>query len=351
MQTNEEPSALPPEEPQNRIRGVGETLRSAREAAQVSLEQAGEELRIEPKFLAALEEERYETIGIPVFAKGYLKLYCEYLGLDYRRLLPLYEEKAGRQAPPLKGRHSIERHESSGSGMWLTLGLAAVVLVLFLIWLLRDSLSDGIGAVVGTRAPSSVATLPAASKAPSAPASSASLTAPSPSLTAPSASLTASSASVAASPAANIVSSAGGVGAATVSNIMPAAAAAATGGAGSQPASSERGPAAASSGLELPAAVVGESAGTTAAFACPQLDVDMKFVQDSWVEVKDSRNARLYYGLGKAGEESHLVGAPPFAVLIGNADGVVLEVGGRPYAYPRRARGKVASFTLTAPSE
>jgi cytoskeleton protein RodZ len=75
------------------------------------------------------------------------------------------------------------------------------------------------------------------------------------------------------------------------------------------------------------------------------------FLQDSWVEVTDSNKTRLYYGLGKAGEESHVAGEPPLAVLIGNADGVVLEVDGKPYAFPRRRIGKVAYFTLTAPAE
>jgi cytoskeleton protein RodZ len=103
--------------------------------------------------------------------------------------------------------------------------------------------------------------------------------------------------------------------------------------------------------ITAPAGVATAASADAAAPASLRLVVDMKFVQDSWVEVKDSSDARLFYGLGKAGEQSHLVGAPPFAVVIGNADGVVLEVGGRPYAYPRRPRGKVASFTLSAPSE
>jgi cytoskeleton protein RodZ len=296
MHTNEEPSALPPEEPQNRVRGVGETLKAAREAARVSLEQAGEELRIEPKFLAALEQERYEAIGIPVFAKGYLKLYCEYLALDYRRLLPLYEEKAGKQAPPLRGRHSIERRERSSSGLWVAVGLAVVVLVLLLIWLLRDSGPSGSGVTVGSNAPS-----------------------------------TAAGAERAASPIAAEVGRAAP--SAEVSGVDAGAADNAAVGPATQQA-----PAVATASGSQPVAAT-------------KLDVAVKFVQDSWVEVKDSSNARLYYGLGKAGEESHLVGSPPLAVLIGNADGVVLEVGGRPYAYPRRARGKIASFTLTAPSE
>lgn len=338
MQTNEEPSAAPPEEPQNRIQGVGETLRSAREAARVSLEQAGEELRIEAKFLAALEDERYEDIGIPVFTKGYLKHYCEYLGVDYRRLLPLYQEKAGQQPPPLRGRPSIERREESSSGVWVVMGLAVIVLVLFAAWLLRDRLPAASGTSSTTPAPLSTQTPGQSSAGTDAKAGSSTTRAPLPSTT------RAPSPSTAQTPAPSGVE-------ARARSDAAAAPAVATAPVSQPAAAAESSDAARSLASEPSQSAAGAVSPAASTAAGPRLDIDMKFVQDSWVEVKDSTETRLYYGLGKAGEESHLVGAPPLAVVIGNADGVVLEVDGEPYAFPRRRNGNVATFTLTAPAE
>ena len=67
-----------------------ELLRNARLAQDLTLEQLSTELRIEAKQLNALEENRFERIGVPVFIKGYLKQYGQRLGLDVSDLLALY---------------------------------------------------------------------------------------------------------------------------------------------------------------------------------------------------------------------------------------------------------------------
>src|SRR5688572_6997532 len=79
------PAAAPPP-PQS----LGEMLRAARLAHDLTLEQLSTELRIEAKQLRALEDNRFEQIGVPVFVKGYLKQYGVRLGIDVRDLLALY---------------------------------------------------------------------------------------------------------------------------------------------------------------------------------------------------------------------------------------------------------------------
>ena len=66
---------------------VGRILSRARVARDLSLEQVSAELRIEPQQLDALEHDRFERIGVPVFVKGYLRQYGARLGLDQRELL------------------------------------------------------------------------------------------------------------------------------------------------------------------------------------------------------------------------------------------------------------------------
>src|SRR5882672_12643626 len=54
---------------------VGQMLKQARTAHDLTLEQVSTELRIEAQNLGALEQDRFEKIGIPVFVKGYLRQY------------------------------------------------------------------------------------------------------------------------------------------------------------------------------------------------------------------------------------------------------------------------------------
>ncbi|MFZ1625921.1 MAG: helix-turn-helix domain-containing protein, partial [Gammaproteobacteria bacterium] len=52
---------------------LGARLRSARKARAISLEQVGQLLHLEQSMLRAIEEDRYEALGAPVFVRGYLK--------------------------------------------------------------------------------------------------------------------------------------------------------------------------------------------------------------------------------------------------------------------------------------
>lgn len=69
---------------------LGEVLREARRRKGISLAQAERETRIREKYLAALEEEDYESLPGNVYAKGYLRSYAQYLGLDPDKVLQLY---------------------------------------------------------------------------------------------------------------------------------------------------------------------------------------------------------------------------------------------------------------------
>jgi transcriptional regulator with XRE-family HTH domain len=69
---------------------LGELLRKAREGKGLSLAQVEEATRIRSAYLQALEEDAYERLPAPVYAKGFLKNYALYLGLDAQQLLGLY---------------------------------------------------------------------------------------------------------------------------------------------------------------------------------------------------------------------------------------------------------------------
>jgi hypothetical protein len=69
--------------------GVGITLRQAREALGISYETAERDTHIPRHHLQALEEERFEAFHAPVYVRGFLKSYSQYLRLDSTELLQL----------------------------------------------------------------------------------------------------------------------------------------------------------------------------------------------------------------------------------------------------------------------
>ena len=66
---------------------LGETLRQARLNKGVSLADAARETRIRGAYLEALEAEDAAALPPPVYARGFLRTYAEYLGLNPQAVL------------------------------------------------------------------------------------------------------------------------------------------------------------------------------------------------------------------------------------------------------------------------
>lgn len=77
----------------------GEQLRAAREAKNLTLEDVERATRIRAKYLNALECDDHKSLASPVQARGFLKNYAEYLGLNSNDLIA--------QAVPPKARPVI----------------------------------------------------------------------------------------------------------------------------------------------------------------------------------------------------------------------------------------------------
>jgi cytoskeletal protein RodZ len=69
---------------------LGETLRRARLSRGTTFEDAERVTRIPRKYLEALENENFGILPAPVFARGFLRSYAGYLGLDAGDLLPFF---------------------------------------------------------------------------------------------------------------------------------------------------------------------------------------------------------------------------------------------------------------------
>ena len=61
---------------------IGASLRTAREKRGLTAEDVHRSLRIRERYLRALEEERWELLPGDAYAKGFLRTYAEFLGLN-----------------------------------------------------------------------------------------------------------------------------------------------------------------------------------------------------------------------------------------------------------------------------
>ncbi len=69
---------------------LGETLRRARLSKNVTFEDAERVTRIRREYLEALEQEEFTKLPAPVYARGFLRSYAGYLGLDPGELMPFF---------------------------------------------------------------------------------------------------------------------------------------------------------------------------------------------------------------------------------------------------------------------
>ena len=79
---------------------LGETLRQARLDKSVSLAEAARDTRIRRSYLEALEAEDLAALPPPVYTRGFLRTYAEYLGLNAAAMVDLYQPSAHREPTP-----------------------------------------------------------------------------------------------------------------------------------------------------------------------------------------------------------------------------------------------------------
>ncbi|HEX7490546.1 MAG TPA: helix-turn-helix transcriptional regulator [Candidatus Limnocylindrales bacterium] len=78
---------------------VGETLREAREHRGVDLHRVERDTKIRLKFLAALEDGEFTELPGDVYARGFLRNYATYLGLDADQMEEEWRSEAGAAMP------------------------------------------------------------------------------------------------------------------------------------------------------------------------------------------------------------------------------------------------------------
>ena len=85
---------------------IGSSLREARLRQELDFPELEERTKIRPKYLRALEDERFDLLPAPTYVKGFLRSYAEALGLDGQPFVDEYNSRftVGEDDAPLRAR-------------------------------------------------------------------------------------------------------------------------------------------------------------------------------------------------------------------------------------------------------
>lgn len=292
----------------------GARLRREREGRGMSQQQAAEALNLDPAILAHIEANDFGALGAPVFVKGHLRRYAGMLGLGEDEILGLYERSKQHLAEPTlvpKSRLEMMPVRGKPRWPWVVGGAVSFLVASALLAYISENGLPWVGTSPeegGTTAATEDTTVTAPATAADSPSSDA---------------------------AGAPVASAGGV----QTTAAPS---------GTAPFSSD-GAAVAGTGATATAAVTTAAPADTAPLQPGQVNLQLRFTADSWVEVFDGSGKAVLYDLGKAGSERMITGAAPLSVTLGDARGVTVKVNGRALPPPPRAAGEtLARFSIGA---
>jgi hypothetical protein len=124
----ERPASGPSPQLKPRSGELGITLSRARRARAITLEDVERDTRVSKRYLAALEDEDFSIFPAPVYARGFLRTYSRYLGLNPEELLRIFPNSdLTLDIAPLP---SVVRPPAELINVnWLVAGLVAIFLL------------------------------------------------------------------------------------------------------------------------------------------------------------------------------------------------------------------------------
>ncbi len=285
---NETVDQTPPEDSaggeRDGLQRAGAALKAEREAQKLSIEEIGERLRLTPATLVAIETGRFNDLPSLTFIRGYVRSYARLLKLDEQPLLALLgEANAPISAHSASSRPFTAAPRPRRVRRGKWMGKALLLLAVVAVLAVGYRVAGRLFTATGTaESETPQLALPNLSEAPAAPDE-------------PAGGLE------------SIVTSGGGQ-AADEDEVAP------------------------------PADAQGAEPSGTAVLT-------VQCSKASWIEVSVAGHKQLSEKV-PAGETRSVEGNPPFDVLIGNVDGVVVDYEGVAIDLAPFTHGKVARFTL-----
>lgn len=249
---------------------AGQRLAEARRSRDISIGEIAKELHLDEPKVQALEENQFDILGAPVFAKGHLRKYAELVGVPIEDVLTdYYQLNRSAGAPPVVGRKRSEPRDVK-FGPWIAAVIAVAVLAAGIYWFLNREQGAEVVRTPGVLEPYAEQvedTSQAVAEPVQEPVAESQLDEESEEI------------------------ASGTSDAVTV-----------------EPQAQESTP--------PPAAAPG------------QITLAMQFSGDCWTEVTDADGNRMYFGMGQAGQTITRAGTPPLQALFGDRENVSVTVNG-----------------------
>jgi cytoskeleton protein RodZ len=121
---------------------IGATLREARVRKRLTLQQVEDDTKIRVKYLQAMENEEFDALPGATYAKGFLRGYATYLGLDPEIILDEYRSRHRPPADkgPFSGSSTLRpRQHRRRSGLAFVAVVAVLILALIYVVGLRGN--------------------------------------------------------------------------------------------------------------------------------------------------------------------------------------------------------------------
>jgi hypothetical protein len=116
---------------------IGSSLREARQRQNLDFPELEERTKIRPKYLRALEDERFDILPAPTYVRGFLRSYAEALGLDGQPFVDEYNSRftVGEDDVPLRARAMPQprRDRAPRESRIAAVALVAIVIVTALV--------------------------------------------------------------------------------------------------------------------------------------------------------------------------------------------------------------------------
>ncbi|HSE93590.1 MAG TPA: RodZ domain-containing protein [Methylomirabilota bacterium] len=294
---------------------LGPYLRELRERRGLSLEEMVRATRVASRYLEALEAEDLRALPAPTFVRGFIRAWCQTVGVDATEALARYQELSGapmpgatRPAAEVAGEHELPAGSRNRGAVLVSFVLLVILgLALFAVTLVLQSGRDR-----AERRAGSPPGIPAAAAPPASTSGTHGGGSPSDE----------GAAATKESPSA--------------SGRRPEPAAA--------PQAAGRAPVAVPGSAQASPSPGGDSAGTLT----PRYRLVARVSEPTWIRVR-MEEGRATEETIPAGQTREWVSNAPFVLTVGNAGGVTLELNGR--ALPSLgARGAVISRLVIPPA-
>ena len=321
----------------------GQRLRDARESAGISPREMADRLNWLPAHVAAIEEDRYETLRSAAFVRGYLRAYAKAMALSADELVASFDAiiaDGGDSQQEMVLPTSPASNQKTGLSVILGT-VIAVIVIAAIWWQAREVPAPPVARTPATEPATAAATM--APRTTTSPAPEAALQPATDSDNAPDIDAAVAETEAAAEP---------GMMSSEAQSPAESPAAEELVAVATDVAEIEREP-----GVAEP--VVGDTEeqdpAVDGANSQDVVSVDsatvlqFEFDDDCWLEVRDASGALIYADLRRAGDSLGLDGEAPFDILAGNAAAVTLRYLGELFPVRTRPGRDTARFTVGEP--